>query len=335
MPAAAETKTTYAGVPDARGLASKRCVLCGEDCAGTPRKKDEFGRYAHSACLEQKKRSIFLDALRDDRSMMYESKQTVRVEPLTFAGLQPVARFRAWCRDPEAQTEHALAAAGAAGVAASLMWVTIAAWSGGVVALLAIPVGAVSGLGASVAAGRRLSRSTARIAAVAALFVLLFARAGVETVRPKTAVIESASIDAEEIEPIARAQFASGVALELMNDGAELRWPAGSSADRAAWYPEDYPETVVMIADERWSRMTDAGRRMYQDQVLEGLRANDEFFQAPVIRGGVPLGLDFWSVVCIVFGVAAAFKIAAAPARERAAESESMEPVEDELFESV
>ena len=294
-----------------RPLIEKTCVLCGLDCARSPRKKDEHGRYAHVACLDRKKRDALLNVLRP--------KSLVEHKPL-FEDPEPEprpegfdSRLALWRAEPERRV--ALWALGTAGGAtlSVIGWLLLAATSGWHLGYFAVVVALGGSLVGATLAGGRASRISAGVVLSIVSLAVVMGRVAASAAVPHVQLLAGVEFDAEELEQIALAWLASDIAEEIEHDGRRLDWPIGSSPETASWFPEDFPEAVVAATRDRWSRQGPAKRRAYLRAVLHELRKDESAFQTASVQAGLPGAFRWTDLFWFPLGLGVAYVIAATP----------------------
>jgi len=158
------------------------------------------------------------------------------------------------------------------GTIGGAVWVVIAFALQRQFGIIAWGVGALTGLGVAMAAGRRAGRATGLLAAGLALCVILACKLVVAIlfVNQWAAQLEAPALREQQIV----FQEAQAIAQEQQDKGAKLNWPSGKSLDNAAELA-DFPASIAKQAQKNWDAQTPRMKELQKNmsQIAQAGRA--------------------------------------------------------------
>jgi predicted Zn finger-like uncharacterized protein len=158
------------------------------------------------------------------------------------------------------------------GAIGGAVWVVIAFALHRQFGIIAWGVGALTGLGVAMAAGRRAGTATGALAAGLALCVILASKliVAILFVNQWAAQLEAPAHREEQIV----FQEALAIAEEQQDKGIKLNWPPGKSLD-AATELADFPEPIAKQAQKNWDEQTPRMKEIKKnmDQIAQAGKA--------------------------------------------------------------
>jgi len=304
----------------------KKCVICGQSCAGQPRIKDASGNYAHKACAQKQQAKQQTKAAQTeieplDLAPEEEPEMAAFLDDLPSES-EPSAGIRAACpacgtsasadaivcvscgcnmksgrvkktKSKKAKSSGAgakfAAKAGAlslapilpiigasiGGVIGATIWLVVQVVTGYEVGLLAMGVGALCGIGASLFS-RGGNAWAGGVAVIAALISVFLGKILIATLFIAGGDFMREEIQAEMLEPLTADSITQDFIYSLLVDeiaqgridqDIEIDWPANMSIEYAEW-PYDYPQDLVDETRSQWETMLPEDQQAYTDNQL-------------------------------------------------------------------
>ena len=128
--------------------------------------------------------------------------------------------------------------------------------------IIAWVVGALTGLGVAMAAGRRAGTATGGLAAALAFCVILASKFVLAVLFVNQWAAQLAAPELREQQILV--QEADAIAEEQQKQGVKLNWPRGKSLDNAVEL-SDFPETVVKQARQNWEKQTPRAKEIQKN----------------------------------------------------------------------
>lgn len=201
-----------------------------------------------------------------------------------------------------------------AGVLGALVWALVAFYFEAEIGYLAWGIGIAVGL--AVAWGTEGGPKNGIIAVVIAVVAIIAGKyAAVEIAIASAKSQSSHSLDDEEY---LMTWLASAIAYNIQEDGGQVNWPKGVTADTAE-NMEDYPVNIWMTAQAGWAAMSDDDRASFKSDVQAQIDSNLN----QVRSKGFMESFSGFDIIFFLLAISTAFKIASRPNPQYAAETTS------------
>ena len=173
------------------------------------------------------------------------------------------------------------------GAIGAAIWAAVVYITGFEIGYVAIGVGAITGIGASVATGGNGNTWSGFVAVVVALFAILTGKAIVNSIyldqleevrqRVQSQMEEEITLDAYTPDD-AIWDFADEIIFEHQDNHKKIHWPDPEMTYEEALWPDDYPKNIILQATNKWEALTpEAQLDIRQSQIDDMQQYADSF----------------------------------------------------------